>query len=94
MLRIEVVYAASPDLAFRRALTLPAGSRVADAVRAAGLAEHYPDADWTRHGNLGIFGVRVDADHQLRDFDRVEVYRSLAQHPMQARRARAARSSK
>ncbi len=94
MLRIEVVYAASPDAAFRRVLALPAGSCVADAVRISGLSERHPDADWTQRGNVGIFGVRVDPDHQLVDLDRVEVYRGLAQHPMQARRARAARGRK
>ena len=88
---VEVVYAASADTVFRRTLRLPAGSRVSDAVRASGLAVRYPNADWRAAGNLGVFGVPVAPQHLLHEGDRIEVYRALAQHPMQARRARAER---
>lgn len=88
---VEVVYAASVDTVFRRTLRLPAGSRVSDAVRASGLAAHHPSADWRGAGNLGVFGMPVAPQHLLHEGDRIEVYRALAQHPMQARRARAER---
>ena len=88
---VEVVYAASADTVFRCTLRLPAGSRVSDAVRASGLAVRYPNADWRAAGNLGVFGVPVAPQRPLHDGDRIEVYRALAQHPMQARRARAER---
>jgi uncharacterized protein len=69
------------------ALTLPAGSRVVDAVRAsqmlAGLSDNEVDALLT-----GIWGRKLPPDHALRDGDRVELYRPLKVDPKMARRER------
>ena len=72
---------ARPDGAEVRAVTLPAGSRVKDALAACGLSA---DA-------VGVFGQRVAPDAPLRDGDRVEVYRALKVDPKEARRRRARR---
>lgn len=40
---------------------------------------------------FGIFGIKVEQDHLLREGDRIEVYRPLIIDPKQARQIRAAR---
>ena len=80
-IKVEVVQAA-PGKAETRALSLPAGSRVADALAAAGLASG---------DKVGIFGRVVQLDAPLADGDRVEIYRPLMLDPKEARRRRAAR---
>ena len=73
---------AAPGKAETRALSLPAGSCVADALAAAGLA---------CAEKVGIFGRVVRLDAPLADGDRVEIYRPLMLDPKEARRRRAAR---
>lgn len=68
-------------------LCLPSGSRVGDALRAAGWAL---DAE---HPGVAVFGVRVSGDHLLAQGDRVELLRPLAMDPKQARRLRAERAA-
>lgn len=87
-MQVEVVYAlpASQDIA---RLDLPAGASAADALAASGLL--------ARHGledgkvELGIGGRLVAPASPLRDGDRVEILRPLAQDPREARRRRARR---
>ena len=77
-IRVEVV-AAWPERAEITQVDLPAGSRVRDALRAAGIKA---DA-------VGIFGKHVDQDAPLNNGDRVEIYRPLAIDPKERRRKRA-----
>jgi putative ubiquitin-RnfH superfamily antitoxin RatB of RatAB toxin-antitoxin module len=86
---IEMVYA-EPQRAIVKPLSLPQGARVADALELAAA-----DADFSRidlgNAGLGIHGQVVQRDQLLRDGDRVEIYRPLAQDPKAARRKRAGR---
>jgi len=79
-IRVEVVQA-HREGARVVCLSLPAGSRVQDALAACGLGAEA----------VGIFGRRVSADAPLSDGDRVEVYRPLEMDPREARRRRARR---
>jgi len=88
-LQVEVVYAL-PQRQVVRVLSLPAGSRVVDAIRASRLVEEFPEIDSATCA-LGIFGERVDPDTALRTGDRVEIYRPLQADPRETRRRRAAR---
>jgi uncharacterized protein len=85
MIAVEVVYALADRQVLRR-LSLPAGSSVADAVRASGLPGEFPEID---PDLVGIYGRRVEPDAVLRDRDRVELYRPLSADPKEARRKRA-----
>lgn len=87
-LRVEVAYA-RPEKQCLVPLTLPAGSTCLEAVQASGLLEAFPEIELERHG-VGIFGkqVRQPNTHELRDGDRVEIYRPLLIDPKQARLAR------
>ena len=64
-------------------LELPAGSRVADALAAAGWVDQADTVAYAVHG------VRVDAATSLNEGDRLELLRPLKIDPMDARRRRA-----
>lgn len=86
-LNIEVSYSPLPRSVDCVTLQLPAGSTVADALRASGLLE--------RHGLtldeqlcVGIWTKLRPLDTPLRENDRVEIYRGLLVDPKEARRQR------
>ena len=79
-MHIEVVNATGTDIDVR-AVELPAGATVGDAVDAAGF-----DAGWDA---LGVFGEVVDRAHVLQEGDRVDLLRPPLIDPMEARRQRA-----
>ncbi|MEK6244285.1 MAG: RnfH family protein [Pseudomonadota bacterium] len=88
-LRVEVVYALAhtQDIVV---LELAEGVVVRQAVAASGML--------ARHGlaaanlQLGIAGKRVAPQQRLREGDRVEILRTLAADPNEARRGRARRN--
>ena len=80
-MRVEVVLAL-PRRAEHVRLELPEGATVRHAVHASGFQVNEENA-------VGIFGKRVRLDHVLAEGDRVEIYRSLAMDPKEARRLRA-----
>jgi putative ubiquitin-RnfH superfamily antitoxin RatB of RatAB toxin-antitoxin module len=84
---VEVVHAGL-QRTWRCRVSLPVGSTAMQAVEAAGLLSSLP-ADALNPLRLGLFSRRIDADHALRDGDRVEIYRPLALDPMASRRRRA-----
>lgn len=88
-MRIEVVYA-RPEEQVLVELRLAAGATVADAVRASGLAERFPEID-PGAGPFGVFSQRCEPTRLLRAGDRVEIYRPLRVDPKEARRRRAHR---
>ncbi|HEY9065561.1 MAG TPA: RnfH family protein [Burkholderiaceae bacterium] len=88
LLQVTVAYSPRAGEVDVRELQLPAGSCVADALVASGLAERHPQLD-LGHAALGIWGALCDdLQHPLRDRDRVEVYRPLQVDPKEARRRR------
>ena len=87
MLKVEVVYAL-PRAYDALTVNLAEGASVADAVRASGMLERHPEIDLARN-KLGVFGKLVDPATRLAPGDRVEIYRTLAIDPKEARRARA-----
>ena len=86
-LEIEIVYA-EPQRVILKTLRLPAGSRVADALRLAALDPDFTGVDLANSA-LGIFGRLTRTDHALQEGDRIEIYRPLAADPKVARRTRA-----
>ena len=86
-INIEVVYALPGEQLLLRK-SVPAGTTVADAVRASGVLDKHPEIDLDRN-KLGIFGRLTKADAVLRDKDRVEIYRPLIADPKEVRRKRA-----
>ena len=86
-LRIEIAYA-EPQRGIIKTLQLPAGSRVADALRLAALDPDFTGMDLA-NSPVGIFGRLIRTDEVLKAGDRIEIYRPLAADPKIARRARA-----
>jgi uncharacterized protein len=87
LIHIEIVFA-QPQQALVKALTLSQGSRVGDALTAAAGDEKFFGVDLA-NAPVGIFGRPAHRDHELKDGDRLEVYRPLLLEPKAARRARA-----
>jgi len=85
-IRISVVYADAQRQLVRE-IEIAADATINDAIAASGILYECP-ADFTPAG-FGIFGRRVAADAQLRDGDRIELYRPLKIDPKEARRLRA-----
>ena len=85
---VEVAYAAA-GRQFLRAIELPAGSTLADAIKQSGVASEMQIDVATF--DVGIWSKITARDHVLADGDRVELYRPLLVDPMDARRARARR---
>lgn len=89
MLRVSVV-AALPGRQEVIELELPEGSTVADAIRAARIAERYPEL---APALPGIWSKERSRETKLREGDRVELYRPLVADAKQMRRARVRRKT-
>jgi putative ubiquitin-RnfH superfamily antitoxin RatB of RatAB toxin-antitoxin module len=87
-MRVAVACSPRPGVAVEVAVTLPAGATVLDAIRASGLLERFAELDVSAQA-IGVWGRVCALDARLQEGDRVEVYRSLAIDPNEARRLRA-----
>lgn len=85
---VEVAYAL-PDQQWVRELRLTIGVTAREAIDISGVLIHFPEIDLS-HQLVGIFGTIVPLEHELKEGDRVEVYRPLMVDPKSARRLRAA----
>ena len=85
---VEVVFA-KPDEQALEQLQVPTGTTVEAAIRQSGLLIRFPEIDLTTD-KVGIFGKAAALGAELRDGDRVEVYRPLIADPKTARKKRAA----
>lgn len=84
-IRVDVVLSPGPRQVLTRALTLPAGATVRQAVEAS---ELLVQAGWSTAGHVGVWGRATTWSHVLRDQDRVELYRPLKADPKESRRLR------
>ncbi len=91
MLRIEIVYA-EPQRSVVKHLSLPQGTLIADALTLVAADRDFFGIDLSASA-VGIFGKVVQRDQPLRDGDRLEIYRPLAEEPKLARRKRASRNT-
>jgi len=86
-IHVEVAYA-TPMRQIVKSLALPLGSNVAQAIRASGLLDEFPEIDLNLQ-HVGVFGEFVQLDAPLHDGERVEIYRALIADPKETRRRRA-----
>ena len=87
MPRVVVCWSPEPREVVEWPLELPEGATVADAVRASGFAAA-AGGRLPHEGELGVWGRRCGPQQELREGDRVEVYRPLRVDPKVARRER------
>jgi len=71
---------------------LEEGAPVEAALLASGIAARHPEID-LKTQRIGVWGRPVTLATEVRDRDRVEIYRALSADPKQARRRRAAGES-
>ena len=90
-IEVQVCYAL-PDSSFLRALNVPAGTTIEQAVAQSGLLQAIPGINLAVN-MVGIHGKRKPLDSVLHQHDRVEVYRPLQADPKEARRRRASGKS-
>jgi putative ubiquitin-RnfH superfamily antitoxin RatB of RatAB toxin-antitoxin module len=91
-MRVDFLHAL-PDEAQQLTLELPEDATLGQAIQA--LAQHAPALGLTfsqalAQSRIGVFAKLVDAEHRLRDGDRIECYRPLQIDPKESRRRRAA----
>jgi hypothetical protein len=86
MIRLEIVYA-QPQHSIVKALNMPQGALIADALAAAAADEAFRGVDLANCA-VGIFGRVAPRDQMLKDGDRLEIYRPLLEEPKLARRKR------
>ena len=86
-MQVEVVFALAKKQVLQ-AVELSDGATVADAIDASTIAQQFPGVDL---GELqaGLWGKPAERAHEVRDGDRVELYRPLEMDPREARRLRA-----
>jgi uncharacterized protein len=88
MLRVAVACSPRAGAAFEVELHLPAPATAWDAVRASGVLDRWPELA-VDEPSIGVWGRVASPDTSLRHGDRVELYRTLAADPQEARRLRA-----
>ncbi|MGZ0079781.1 RnfH family protein [Methylomonas sp. YC3] len=86
LIAVEVAYA-TPDRQLLIPISLAANSTVELAIEASGILREFPEIDLGQQ-KVGIFGQVCNLDKVISTADRIEIYRSLKQNPMDARRGR------
>lgn len=89
MIHVEVAYA-RPEKQEIIGMQVAEGTTALEAVRHSGITGVFPEID-LESTDMGIFGkvIKAPDSHELRDGDRVELYRPLIIDPKQARLNRA-----
>ena len=89
MPHVEVAYA-RPDRQEIVPVKVPEGTTALEAVKLSGIVAIFPEIE-PDGIDMGIFGkvIKDPASHELREGDRVELYRPLKIDPKQARLNRA-----
>jgi putative ubiquitin-RnfH superfamily antitoxin RatB of RatAB toxin-antitoxin module len=87
-INVEVAYALPARQELVR-LRLPEGATVREAVEASGLLQKHPEIDLDGANKVGIFAKLTRPDTELRERDRVEIYRPLIADPKAVRKKRA-----
>lgn len=84
-LRVEVAYALPGEQALI-SLEVEPGTTVQDAIERSRIAERFP-GESLGDRDVGIWGHPVARQAQVRDGDRIEIYRELGIDPREARRS-------
>jgi putative ubiquitin-RnfH superfamily antitoxin RatB of RatAB toxin-antitoxin module len=89
---VEVAYA-SPSKQLIIPIHVKPGTTVKDAIIQSGIQKEYPEINLDENP-VGIFGKHTTFDQELREKDRVEIYRPLIADPKEIRRQRAEQGKK
>lgn len=87
LIDVEVAFA-NPEQPLIIQLKVAKGSSVQQVIKLSGIAKQVADIDLTSL-KVGVFSQLCGLDKIVEQDDRVEIYRPLQHHPMEARRKRA-----
>lgn len=85
---VEVVYALPHEQTLLK-VQVPQGATLTEAIQLSGILDKCPEIDLSSN-KVGIYGKLSKPDVELRDRDRIEIYRPLIADPKEVRRQRAA----
>jgi putative ubiquitin-RnfH superfamily antitoxin RatB of RatAB toxin-antitoxin module len=88
-MQVTVCYAA-PEREFLRPVQVAPGATIAQAIEQSGVLAEFPDINLATHP-VGVYAKKKPLDTELRERDRVEIYRPLVADPKDSRRRRAAK---
>lgn len=88
-INVELAYAL-PEEQVLLSLEVEQGTTVEQLVGISGILDQFPDIEIGKKNKLGIFGKIAKGSTELREKDRVEIYRPLIADPKEVRRRRAA----
>ena len=93
MIAVEVAYA-EPEKQKIIALVVEPGTTMLQAVKLSGIMKEFPQIDLDT-SKLGIFGqaIKKPNDYELKEGDRIEIYRPLLADPKEVRRRRAEKAA-
>lgn len=86
-INIEVVYGLPHEQTLLK-VQVPSGTSLGEGVKLSGIMDKYPEIDLDK-GKFGIFGKLSKTDTELREQDRIEIYRPLLADPKEVRKRRA-----
>ncbi len=92
MIEVEVAYALPARQVLKKIL-VPRGCTLGGAIERSGIREEFPDMV-IDSSVVGIFARKSSLGQELREGDRVEIYRPLIADPREARRRRALEKEK
>lgn len=84
-MKVEIIYIDEKQKVFHHKLTFETSSSAKQALMQSTLFEKYPELSMDSL-TIGIFSKKVNLDYQLKDGDRIEIYRPLTISPMEKRR--------
>lgn len=86
---VEVVFCAQ-NQHFLKKLQVTKGTIISEVIHLSEIQKQFMEIDFaTQELPVGVFSKMKSLDYQVKDGDRVEIYRQLYQTPMQARLMRA-----
>lgn len=91
-INVEVAYAL-PETQVIIPLQVSQGTTIEQAIKQSGILTTFPEIDLATN-KVGVFSKLGKLDQELREKDRVEIYRKLIADPKEVRKQRAAEGKK
>lgn len=89
---VEVAYAL-PEEQTLLAFEVDKGATAQEVIDQSGILEKYPELDLEKQ-KVGLFSKIIKLDYQVREKDRIEIYRPLIADPKEVRKKRAEEGKK
>ena len=91
-INIKIAYAL-PDRYYLKSFKVDEGTMIQTAILQSGILQQFTEID-LRENKVGIYSRPAKLTDQLKDGDRIEIYRPLLADPKEIRRKRAAEQAK